>query len=225
MKTYPHSRSIRTAPAPRPLSRRERHSAAVRQRLFDAAMRLFADRGFTQTTVEDITNAADVGKGTFFNYFPSKEELLTAFGDLRIGKIRAALEEMERGAEPAVMVLRRMFIRLGEDPGRSPELARGIFLSMLSSEVMRLKVCTRFAQGHVMMTKMFKIAQERGEVRRDVPAADLAKSFKESYLGSLLAWSLNPTSRLAPSFQRSFEHFWTAAAANHSHNEKKGSER
>ena len=124
MKATLQPRSVRNARAARPLTRRERHSAAVRQRLFDAAMRLFAERGFTETTVEDITNAADVGKGTFFNYFPSKEELLTAFGDLRIGKIRAGLEEVERGKEPIVEILRRLFIRLGEDPGRSPELAR-----------------------------------------------------------------------------------------------------
>jgi AcrR family transcriptional regulator len=225
MKTNLHSRSFHNGRAARPLSRRERHSAAVRQRLFDAAMRLFAERGFTETTVEDITNAADVGKGTFFNYFPSKEELLTAFGDLRIGKIRAGLEEVERGKEPIVEILRRLFIRLGEDPGRSPELARSMLLTMLSKDAVRLKFCTRFAQGHVIMTKIFKIAQERGEVRSDVDAADLARSYKESYLGSLLAWSLTPSTRLAPSFQRAFEHFWSAAAAKHSRIEKKGSER
>lgn len=225
MKATLQPRSVRNARAARPLTRRERHSAAVRQRLFDAAMRLFAERGFTETTVEDITNAADVGKGTFFNYFPSKEELLTSFADLRIGKIRAALKEVERGAEPVVEILRRLYIRLGEDPGRSPELARGMLLTMLSKEVVRLKFCTRFAQGHVIMTKIFKIAQERGEVRRDVDAADLARSYKESYLGSLLAWSLTPSTRLAPSFQRAFEHFWSAAAAKHSRIEKEGSER
>ena len=225
MKTTLQPRSVRNARAARPLSRRERHSAAVRQRLFDAAMRLFAERGFTETTVEDITNAADVGKGTFFNYFPSKEELLTAFGDLRIGKIRAGLEEVERGNEPIAEILRRLFIRLGEDPGRSPELARSMLLTMLSKDAVRLKFCTRFAQGHVIMTKIFKIAQERGEVRRDVDAADLARSYKESYLGSLLAWSLTPSTRLAPSFQRAFEHFWSAAAAKHSRIEKEGSER
>jgi len=225
MKTNPNSRSIRSRGAGRPLSRRERHSAAVRQRLFDAAMRLFAERGFTETTVEDITNAADVGKGTFFNYFPSKEELLTAFGDIRIGKIRVALEEIERGSEPVVEILRRLFIRLGEDPGRSPELARSMLLTMLSKDAVRLKFCTRFAQGHIIMSKIFKIAQKRGEVRRDVAAADLARSYKESYLGSLLAWSLTPSTGLGPSFQRAFDHFWSAAAANHSGIEKKGSER
>src|SRR5271169_7083557 len=91
----------------RPLSRRERHSAAVRQRLFDAAMHLVARRGFQVTTVEGITQAADVAKGTFFNYFPSKEELFNAFGEIRLGKVRAALETARQGRESISTILGR----------------------------------------------------------------------------------------------------------------------
>src|SRR5216683_1954195 len=57
-------------------SRRQRRSADIRERLFGAALQLFAQKGFAETTVEDITEAADVGKGTFFNYFPSKDHIL-----------------------------------------------------------------------------------------------------------------------------------------------------
>ena len=206
MKTNPNSRSIRSRGAGRP------YPAAndIRPRYASDSLMPRCDcsqsAAFTETTVEDITNAADVGKGTFFNYFPSKEELLTAFGDIRIGKIRVALEEIERGSEPVVEILRRLFIRLGEDPGRSPELARSMLLTMLSKDAVRLKFCTRFAQGHIIMSKIFKIAQKRGEVRRDVAAADLARSYKESYLGSLLAWSLTPSRDLA-SFSTRFRSF------------------
>ena len=62
-------------------------------------MHLVAQHGFQATTVEEITQAADVGKGTFFNYFPSKEELLNSFGEIRLGKVRAALEAAEEGRE------------------------------------------------------------------------------------------------------------------------------
>src|SRR2546422_8324892 len=76
----------RSQPAPgskptlstRSTSRRQRRSAEIRERLFRAALNLFAKKGFAETTVEDITEAADVGKGTFFNYFPSKEHILLA---------------------------------------------------------------------------------------------------------------------------------------------------
>src|SRR5580658_8514734 len=75
----------------RSAGRRERHRAEIRERLFRAALRLFAERGYLQTTVEDITEAADVGKGTFFNYFPTKEHVLATFGAERIAVIEGAL--------------------------------------------------------------------------------------------------------------------------------------
>ncbi len=59
-----------TVPPPA-LGRRQRRAAETRVRLFRCALQLFAERGFPNVTVEDITEAADVGKGTFLNYFES----------------------------------------------------------------------------------------------------------------------------------------------------------
>src|ERR1700751_4817510 len=78
--------------------RRQRRSAEIRERLFHAALKLFAEKGFAETTVEDITNAADVGKGTFFNYFPSKDHILLAFGEMQLAKLEAAVAEARRTA-------------------------------------------------------------------------------------------------------------------------------
>jgi AcrR family transcriptional regulator len=58
--------------------RRERRRAETQQRILDAALQLFTTHGYLETTVEEITEAADVGKGTFFNYFPTKDALLAA---------------------------------------------------------------------------------------------------------------------------------------------------
>ncbi len=58
------------------MGRRQRRAAETRLRLFRCALQLFAQRGFPNVTVEDITEAADVGKGTFFNYFESKDHVL-----------------------------------------------------------------------------------------------------------------------------------------------------
>src|SRR5215470_4860091 len=80
--------------------RRQRRSVETRERLFRAALGLFAQKGFAETTVEDITNAADVGKGTFFNYFPSKEHILLAFSDMQIGKLHAAVQEARQSRLP-----------------------------------------------------------------------------------------------------------------------------
>lgn len=50
----------------------------TRQALISAATRLFAERGIYQTTIDDITEAADLGKGTFYKHFGSREEMVAA---------------------------------------------------------------------------------------------------------------------------------------------------
>lgn len=70
-------------PAPPP-GRRERHKAATRRSLTEAALSLFEERGFSATTVADITERVDVAERTFFRYFPTKEAVL--FPDFEEGK-------------------------------------------------------------------------------------------------------------------------------------------
>jgi TetR/AcrR family transcriptional regulator, repressor of fatR-cypB operon len=59
-----------------PLSRREREKAAHRREIMDAAVRVFARRGFTAATLDEIAQEADFSKGALYLYFPSKEDLL-----------------------------------------------------------------------------------------------------------------------------------------------------
>jgi AcrR family transcriptional regulator len=58
------------------IGRRERKKEITRQALLQAAIKLFGDRGFQGTRVEDITDRVDLAKGAFYNYFDSKETLL-----------------------------------------------------------------------------------------------------------------------------------------------------
>lgn len=71
------------------LSRRERKKEETRRRIFEAAISLFRTKGFEATTVDEITEKADVGRGTFFNYFPKKEAVLAYLSEERL----AAAEE------------------------------------------------------------------------------------------------------------------------------------
>jgi AcrR family transcriptional regulator len=58
------------------LSRREREKAAHRQEIMNAAVRVFARRGFAAATLDEIAQEAEFSKGTLYLYFPSKEDLL-----------------------------------------------------------------------------------------------------------------------------------------------------
>ncbi len=58
--------------------RRARRKEARPGEIVEAALRLFADRGFAATKLEDVAAAAGIGKGTIYLYFPTKEDLFRA---------------------------------------------------------------------------------------------------------------------------------------------------
>src|SRR6266849_3229153 len=113
--------------------RRQRRSAELHERLFRAALELFAQRGFLETTVEDITEAADVGKGTFFNYFPSKDQILLSFGEMQLGKLESAIEMARQTGEPMPEFLRSLGVRMTQEPTRNPAIIRALLQAYLST--------------------------------------------------------------------------------------------
>ncbi len=60
------------------LSRVERRKARTNRRLLEVARRLFSEKGIYWAKIEDITELADQGKGTFYKYFDSKEAIICA---------------------------------------------------------------------------------------------------------------------------------------------------
>ena len=62
-------------------SRTERRKALNRNQIIESALQLFAENGYTKTTVQDITSRADIGHGTFYKYFKSKQDLLGILSD------------------------------------------------------------------------------------------------------------------------------------------------
>jgi len=76
------------------MGRRERKKTETRTALREAALELFADKGFAETRIVDITEAADVSERTFFRYFQSKE-------DVAVAALRAWLERLFEDVEQA----------------------------------------------------------------------------------------------------------------------------
>lgn len=93
--------------------RRQRKKNQTRRALRVAAVDLVAQHGFDHVTIEDITEAVDVSPRTFFNYYASKEEALTAADPDRICSMRAAL--LQRPAEEPPLVALRHAILAGAD--------------------------------------------------------------------------------------------------------------
>jgi AcrR family transcriptional regulator len=192
--------------------RRERRKDEVRQRLFRAAVHLFGTRGFQATTVEDITQAADVGKGTFFNYFRTKEMLLSNWAELRLDILRRARAEALQGEEPVQDVLRRLFSNVLEEPTHSHATTRCMLLGLLGSEPIAVMAQGTAARARQILAEIMAAGQRRGEIRRDATATDLAQLFQQTIFGFMYLWVLMPNQNLSRRRHTAFDLFWAAAA-------------
>ena len=196
------------------MGRRERRAAETRVRLFRCALQLFAEHGFPNVTVEDITEAADVGKGTFFNYFESKDDVLGVMAEIQLGKVREALELAQGGKRPIQFVVRRLLQRIAEEPARSPELARALIASFLASERIRQLMDRNMTEGRKVLAKLFEIGQKTGEIDPSLKKDQLALLLQQSFLGTLLLWSLHGEPSLESAVELTFQHFWKAISAS-----------
>ncbi len=192
--------------------RRQRRSAEIRERLFRAAFELFARKGFAETTVEDITEAADVGKGTFFNYFPSKDHILLAFGEMQLGKLESAIAEARQTNEPMPEFLRSLGVRMTQEPTRNPSIIRALLQAYLSTTPVRQGMIDLQNRVHALHTQMIQLGQERGEIRGDLPAAEIAHVFRQTIFGTLLVWSLYGDATLHARIEAAFNLLWSGLA-------------
>ena len=107
-----------------PAGRRDRRKAEARQRLLIAAHRLIAENGVSDLRIGDVTDRADLGFGTFYTYFPSKDALIEAVvAEVLAGLASRIGSDALEFADPAeaASVSYRRFLRFSRD---EPELAR-----------------------------------------------------------------------------------------------------
>jgi AcrR family transcriptional regulator len=84
--------------------RKKREKEGRRQQILAASKQLFAERGFHQTTMEDIANAAELSPGTIYLYFKSKDEL---FAELSLGVIQYFNDRLEKMTSNESMTIRQ----------------------------------------------------------------------------------------------------------------------
>jgi AcrR family transcriptional regulator len=214
--TTPPAPATMPHPGKGPHGRRQRRSAELRERLFRAALELFARKGFAETTVEDITEAADVGKGTFFNYFPSKDHILLAFGEMQLAKLESAIENARQTNEPMPVFLRSLGVRMTQEPTRNPALIRTLLQAYLSSTPVRAAMVKLQNRVHALHTQIIELGQQRGEIRDDLPAAELAHVFRQTIFGTLLIWSLYGDATLHARIEAAFNVLWSGLAPRNS---------
>ena len=164
-----------------------RRRARTRERIFTEAMRLFAERGFDAVTVADITEAADIGKGTFFTHFPSKRDVFRYLGE----QVVRVVLDADVGDGTAEERLRRMldaaadWLETHPEPARQMVKARSFNLSLdLGSENQK-----RF---NAAVADILAAGRDSGELRDDVPLGAAALAVQCGYYACVMTWAAHP---------------------------------
>ncbi|WP_346099022.1 TetR/AcrR family transcriptional regulator [Streptomyces olivaceiscleroticus] len=169
-----------------PLGRRERKKLKVKERVYSSALALFTERGYDRTSIDEIAEHADVARGTFFNYFQRKEDLVGAWGEQRRNKLRERLEVPMQSAEGSVAVrLERCMTALGD----INEEEREITGAMLSAWVKAGRPLLEEPFAAEIFASIVKSGLACGEVSPDVDPERVGNLLRDVYLGTLYRWT------------------------------------
>jgi AcrR family transcriptional regulator len=174
----------------KPSARRQRKKDAVRSRIVEVAMKLFAN-GIDGVTVDRIAEAADIGKGTIYNYFQTKEDIVVAFMVDVERKVQSRIQCFTASTGALDEILAE-FVRFQFRLKRRHHKFVRVFLAQMFLRT------EQFFPYMVEMQKaidpplesLFRTLQQRKLVRTDVDLSQLIQTFKTIQLGLTALWAV-----------------------------------
>jgi len=168
--------------------RRERKKRALKQHIYQCAVGLFASQGYENTTVDQIAEAADIGRATFFNHYPAKGDILHEIAAYTVDYARGIFDRefsaSERSALEKAMCSLHEFGRIFD---RNPLHQRVVFLDVMRSQ-------TGSAEGGRVpaddlidsLAGHLHAEQQRGELKPELDPQQLAEMLTGVYMYTIL---------------------------------------
>jgi len=168
-------------------TKREQQKEIRREKIVKAALEHFTKNGFEATTVQKITTQAGIAKGTFFNFFKKKEDVLLYFLDKEISKSTREIERKINACktfEEQIALLIATFIK-------------NIFSNRDFAKVLIRERVAKFGTGsktneHTLMATLahlIEAAQKRGEIKPDIDPDRTAEMIFAIYSMYVIYWA------------------------------------
>jgi len=156
------------------LSRKEREEAFRRDIVLDVAERLFAEKGFDKTTVSDIADRSELAKGSLYQLFESKQEIIQALVKQKVDKVTSIIQEvLDADLSPFEKVLLSINTKF-EAMWESRDFAK-IFINEFHGFNWAMDISILSEHFGTIRKMMFKLgdqialAQKAGDIRDDIP--------------------------------------------------------
>jgi AcrR family transcriptional regulator len=166
-----------------PSGRRERKKTQLRQRIIDTAIKMFRERGYDNTRIDDINESLDISRTTFFRYFPSKDMILRDFVDaVRLNVLKTALS----GDAPARERLCNFYLTMAQTWQADQSLARAMIMTGITNLVRSPGYRERYNAQFGPLLELLAEGQRRHEITQDFTVRQLT-IFLESLTYSVMA--------------------------------------
>ena len=152
---------------------RERKKQQTRETIARAALRLFAQRGYDETTLADIAEAADVAPRTIFAYFDSKEDILFS-EEGSLDELKRRLDERPTGTTTVDAL--RAFVSCMKSPDEDERLRKKV---IMANPALQMKLRARHVELEPMLAQ--SIARDLGTGPDDIRALLIAASMTAAF--------------------------------------------
>jgi AcrR family transcriptional regulator len=167
------------------VGRRERKKEETKRRIYVAALELFHEKGFERTTVDEITERADVAKGTFFNYFPHKESVLSYLSEEWLKRVEEQAAQPHRLAADRITA---MFTAVASAYGENRALTHLVVTAGMQQMFCPEPVHTR-SRFLSLVNAAIAEGQASGEFRGDLAPHAIFLSLGAAFMGTLFWWA------------------------------------
>lgn len=168
----------------------KRNSRNTRGRIVSAAWQLFYEQGYEHTTVEEIIEASQTSKGSFYHYFDGKDALLSTLSDLFDEKYEALMETMDP-AMPALdqlLFLNSELFRTIENSVSLELLARLLSTQLVTSGDKHLLDYRR--TYYRLLRKIISRGREEGQLTDQLSVSEMVKLYALCERALMYDWCL-----------------------------------
>ncbi len=167
-----------------------KNGAQTKSRIITAAWRLFYEKGYDDTTIEDIVALSETSKGSFYHYFEGKDSLLGTLSTLFDEKYEALMEKLEGipdSFEQLMFLNRELFLMI--ENSVSIDLLSKLLSTQLFAKGER-HLLDRSRTYFKILLKTVKAGQAAGRLRSDISANEIVKAYALCERAFMYDWCL-----------------------------------
>ncbi len=169
------------------MGRREEKREATRQDILTAALSLFVDCGYDETSVDTITEKANVAKGTFYYHFKSKEEVMMGLGLQYLRQMTDEIEKRINRKESPLIILRDCLRQMAKDTQDNKALSKRYYSISMSQQFEDAFKDDPAILPNVL-ARIVVAAQDVDEIKRDLNANELGFLISGTIQSAHMGW-------------------------------------